>query len=173
MIMNTRIIVAGLVLLAACTACAQNGSNEAQMNSSSPASTQTLTSTTASSNSTRQHPATSTPVSNDWDATDIESYSLTYTSVCGENAMIAFDPVTVEVVDGEIASHDGPAPPFQPLTVDDVVEIIAEATAAGAERIKVEYGQFGQPTMVNIDYTTTGIDDEFCLFVTEFAVADL
>lgn len=145
--MSTNIIAAVLALLAACTACAEKSSTEAQTDAPTP-----------------------TPISSEWDRAGIESYSLTYTSQCGENATITFDPVTVEVVDGAIASHDGPEPPFRPLTVDDVVEIIAGASSA--DLVEVEYGQFGQPTMVSIDYTTGAIDDEFCLFVTEFTVAD-
>jgi len=57
-----------------------------------------------------------------------------------------------------------------PLTVDDIIDIIDEATRA--EVVEIEYREFGHPTTVNIDYTLNGIDDEFCVTVTEFSVED-
>jgi hypothetical protein len=59
--------------------------------------------------------------------------------------MITFDPVAGRVVDGAIASQNGPEAPFMPLTVDKIIDI---------------------------DYTLNGIDDEFCLTVTDFPLED-
>lgn len=98
-------------------------------------------------------------------------YELTYTSTCGENGWISFEPVTVRVADGSIEVLDGPTP-FEVATVERVLDVIDEAEAGGADSVEVEYGEHGQPMVVDIDWEADAIDDEFCLAVSDFKLIE-
>jgi len=43
-----------------------------------------------------------------WSSEASTSYQLTYTSTCGENSWISFDPVTVQVRDQNVTMLEGP-----------------------------------------------------------------
>ena len=103
-----------------------------------------------------------------WADSGVTSYTMRYTSTCGENSYIAFDPVTAVVEDGVLVSSNGDAAANRVLTVEDVLGYIEEASAA--DRLEAEYGEFGQPMLVDIDVDIEATDDEFCVDVEEFVV---
>lgn len=105
-----------------------------------------------------------------WENSDVSAYSMTYTSTCGENGWITFDPVEVTVEDQQILSHTGRPTNFTPLTVDAIFDLLDASKRA--DEISVELGAHGHPRAVSIDESTKAIDDEFCVQVGSFQVRD-
>ena len=52
-------------------------------------------------------------------------------------------------------------------TIDGVFDIIQEAYSGDADRIEVDYSQYGYPLNADIDYIENAIDDELFLGVTD------
>lgn len=104
-----------------------------------------------------------------WRNSGITEYSMTYTSTCGENAWITFEPVTVSVTKDSPKVVSG-SEPFEVATVDRLFKMINNAREDDAKSVEVSYGDFGQPMSVAIVYTDA-IDDQFCVEVSDFTVA--
>lgn len=106
----------------------------------------------------------------EWEASGIQHYRMTYTSTCGENGWITFDPVTVEVRGEDVAVIAGRAP-MVIATVDRLFDAI-EALGRDADEASYEFGAYGQPTRIRIDSILNAIDDEFCVTVDDFQPLD-
>ena len=105
-----------------------------------------------------------------WDALGIETYRLTYRVSCG---CLSIDPVTAEVVDGELVrllDQDGrPIVGGSRFTVDDLFDRIAAALLLPADRLLVSYdAEFGIPLYIDIDEFFELADEESTVTILEF-----
>lgn len=103
-----------------------------------------------------------------WESRLFETYEMTYVSRCGENGFITDGEVTIAVT-GEAVTLIAGTLPFEVTTVDRLFDVIAEGETA--EIVEITYGEFGQPTDVNIDWMADATDDEFCVVVSSFEPA--
>lgn len=106
-----------------------------------------------------------------WNDAAIERYSLTYTSVCGENGWYTVAPVRVELNSGQVEILGGPNP-REIATVDRLFDLIDEIQADDTAQVLVEYGEYGQPMKIAIDYNESAVDDDLCIEVSAFEALD-
>lgn len=152
-LVGMRRTIAVLVLLAAAVACDTSDSTQ---------------STAAGATSTGQTAAEA------WVAPNRYSYKLT--SSCGERSLIGEFRIAVE--DGGVLS-------VKPLdesaramvksgfesevpSIEDLVAEAAQAEADGADLVQITRAQDGRPTLIEIDYRETAIDDEACYAIGQF-----
>jgi len=159
----TTLCLAVAILLAACSSDRVGSSADSAASSS------------ASSSTTQDPTAVAAPSALEenrtlWSSDGSTSYQLTYTSTCGENSWISFDPVTVQVRDQNITMIEGPDFEIELATVAKLFGVIEEAESGSADSVSVTYGPQGQPMEIDIDFDVGAIDDEFCLSVSAFAL---
>jgi hypothetical protein len=106
-------------------------------------------------------PAESVTMRAAWVASGITDYSMTYTVTCGLNGINLPEAVSVEVFGDQVRVVSEKVP-REVATVDRLFGIVTEAEEGGADRVTVEYGEFGQPLHVDIDWYENAIDNEFC-----------
>ena len=87
-----------------------------------------------------------------------------YVEVDGPAEVRVYDAVTREpITDGRSSA--------EPPTVAYVFDVIADAIARNAYRLRVEYHPvYGHPTLVDVDYHRTMVDDEFRIETRELVV---
>lgn len=111
-----------------------------------------------------------------WESQDINSYH--YTLQVGCFCLVEMTrPVTIEVIDGEVASitytDDGsaadPALFERYNSVDKIFAVINDAESQDPARLEVTYDEtYGVPLSVNIDISETIADEELYLTVSDF-----
>jgi hypothetical protein len=102
-----------------------------------------------------------------WAGLGVGDYTMTYSSVCGENGWVTDGPVTVRVIGGLPEVVDGNAP-LEVATVDLLFAVLNEAQEGQAEVVEYELGPMGVPTRIKIDWDLNAVDDEFCVDIKAF-----
>jgi hypothetical protein len=114
----------------------------------------------------------------EWTAKQLNNYRYIarISCFCGEEVT---EPILVEVHNGALASIiyiNGKSPvtitSFNELrTIEDVFDIIRNATQEGADHISVTYdATYGFPSEIHIDYRFNTIDDEISYSIKQFEV---
>jgi len=106
-----------------------------------------------------------------WDNYQDGTYSFLLNRGC---FCIVAGPFFVQVVDSEVvaafstpSNEEVRAEDLQYIeTVEDVFDMIENALE-GADKIEVEYSEFGYPASVDIDWTEQAVDDEMFLTIGE------
>jgi len=123
-------------------------------------------------------PVTFVEQRNKWDTLGIDDYEMIYDPVCFCGWMPdAPPPFRVRVIDGVIESAVSietgqPAPPWSAMTVDEMMERIASATDPASPAWQVNGTMdvlYGLPTTWFIDESLLIADEEFGVFVRDFA----